>query len=156
MEFDASLRKLMLLKGLNQQMLARASCVSDSEISRILSGKSKNLGLKNALRLARAMGVSLDYLVAGDQDEDPIRAGDLASVGLEVRGIETEILEAAHEIGIRRARRILETTCDLGYDTAMRRLLEMESEIEVIDPSRQTVMVEPRRNSLIPGDGIAL
>ena len=127
----------MLLKGFNQQMLARASLVSDSEISRILSGKSGNPGLENAFRLARAVGVSLDYLADDDLDENPI---DAAS---DVMGPESEILQAAREIGARQARRVLETVCDLGYEMAMRRLLEMKPAIEVGDPPRTASALAP-------------
>ncbi len=61
MELKIKLKNLMNGRGLNGQKLARLSQVSDSEISRILQGKSRP-GLDNALRLAQALGVSLDYL----------------------------------------------------------------------------------------------
>src|SRR5271165_6277639 len=61
MELKVKLKNLMNDKGLNGQKLARLSQVSDSEISRILQGRSRP-GLDNALRLAQALGVSLDYL----------------------------------------------------------------------------------------------
>ena len=48
------LQMLMARYGLNGQKLARLSQVSDSEISRILQGKSRP-GLDNAFRLARAV-----------------------------------------------------------------------------------------------------
>lgn len=128
----------MLLKGFNQQRLARASLVSDSEISRILSGKSANPGLENALKLARAVGVSLDYL-ADDALEDDPRAhpeeGDRTPADLPATA-EAEILEAVRALGARQARRVLETCCDLGYEVAIRRLLEMKPLIEVGDPPR--------------------
>ncbi|MGA9924063.1 MAG: helix-turn-helix transcriptional regulator, partial [Isosphaeraceae bacterium] len=50
MELKVKLKNLMNGKGLNGQRLARLSQVSDSEISRILQGKSRP-GLDNALRL---------------------------------------------------------------------------------------------------------
>jgi len=139
MRFEEKLRKQMLLKGFNQQTLARMSRVSDSEISRILSGKSGNPGLENAFRLAQAVGVSLDYLANDDLDEDPIRATNPEPEKLataEVGGIEAEILQAAREIGTRQARRVLETVCDLGYEMAIRRLLELKPVIEVGDSPR--------------------
>ena len=52
MELKIKLKNLMNGKGLNGQKLARLSQVSDSEISRILQGKSCP-GLDNALRLAQ-------------------------------------------------------------------------------------------------------
>ena len=137
MRFEEKLRKQMLLKGFNQQRLARESRVSDSEISRILTGKSGNPGLENAFRLARAVGVSLDYLADDALDEDPRRSPTTAPADARVTsGPERDILDAAHEIGARQARRILETVCELGYEMAMRRLLEMPPLIEVGDPPR--------------------
>ena len=54
MELKTKLKNLMNSRGLNGQKLARLSQVSDSEISRILQGKSRP-GLDNALRLAQAL-----------------------------------------------------------------------------------------------------
>ena len=61
----------MARQGLNGQKLAQRSKVSDSEISRILAGKSRP-GLENAFRLARAVGVSLDYLADDALEIDPL------------------------------------------------------------------------------------
>ena len=143
MRFEEKLRKQMMLKGYNQQKLARLSRVSDSEISRILSGKSGNPGLENALRLARAIGVSLDYLADDALDQDPIAAPQPAAPPEPVpEGAEGDILLAARDLGLRPARRILETACDLGYEVAIRRLLEIKPLIELGDPSR-TVSPHP-------------
>jgi transcriptional regulator with XRE-family HTH domain len=134
MRFEEKLRKQMLLKGFNQQRLAKAARVSDSEVSRILSGKSANPGLENALRLARAVGVSLDYLADDSLDEDTpseSREGMTAT--------EEEILEISRELGPRQARRLLEMACELGYEIAVRRLLEMPPLIEVGDSGRSLV-----------------
>ena len=60
----------MVRRGLNGQKLAKISKVSDSEISRILAGKSRP-GLENAFRLAKAVGVSLDYLADDTLENDP-------------------------------------------------------------------------------------
>src|SRR5438309_2054747 len=65
----------MTRQGLNGQRLAQRSKVSDSEISRILSGQSTP-GLENAFRLARAVGVSLDFLADDALETDPLRASD--------------------------------------------------------------------------------
>src|ERR1700722_20603310 len=78
MKLDEKLHKQMLLKGLNGQKLARLSQVSDSEISRILAGKSLP-GLENAYKLARAVGISLDYLADDTLDADPAKAADSTS-----------------------------------------------------------------------------
>ena len=72
MELKIKLKNLMNGQGLNGQKLARLSQVSDSEISRILQGKSRP-GLDNALRLARALGVSLDYLADDKLEVEPPR-----------------------------------------------------------------------------------
>ncbi len=131
MRYAEKLYKHMLLKGFNQQKLARLSSVSDSEVSRILKGKS-NPSLEYAARLARALGISLDYLADDRIEEDqPAAPSDLTSV-------EAEVLELAREFDPRQARRILETVSDLGYEVAIRRLLgtEMKPIIEVGDGRR--------------------
>ena len=153
MRFEEKLRKQMMLKGYNQQKLARLSRVSDSEISRILSGKSGNPGLENALRLARAIGVSLDYLADDALDEDLVDAAEPAATPeLAPHGAEDEILQSARDLGLRPARRILETVCDLGYEVAIRRLLDIKPLIELGDPPRMvhpgpSVAVGERRSS---------
>jgi transcriptional regulator with XRE-family HTH domain len=123
MGFEEKLRKQMQLKGFNQQKLAKLSSVSDSEISRILTGKSSNPGIDNALKLARAVGVSLDYLADDDMNEDHPRTNELASQESPPSLTEAEIITAARELGTRQSRRILETAADLGYEIAMKRLL---------------------------------
>ncbi len=143
MRFEEKLRKQMLLKGFNQQKLAKLSQVSDSEVSRILGGKSQP-GLENALRLARAVEVSLDYLSDDELDDEPRPAA------AEMDPNEREILDLAHQIGVRQTRRVLETAAELGYEVAIRRLLEMKPLIEVGDPSRQlgaNVSAKDRRAS---------
>jgi transcriptional regulator with XRE-family HTH domain len=128
MRFEEKLRKQMLLKGYNQQKLARLSGVSDSEVSRILGGKSQP-GLENALKLAKAVGVSLDYLADDVLESDPSRNGAGAS------SWETEILDLARELGTRNAAQLLLAARTLGFDIALRRLygLEMRPVIEVDD-----------------------
>lgn len=131
MRYAEKLYKAMLLKGLNQQKLARLSAVSDSEVSRILAGKS-NPSLEYAFRLARALGVSLDYLADDQLEDDPRQGAEPAS------SQEREVLELARQLGPRQARRLLETSADLGYEVAIRRLLgaEMKPIIEVGDGVR--------------------
>ncbi len=117
MKLDEKLHKQMLLKGLNGQRLARLSQVSDSEISRILAGKSLP-GLENAFRLARAVGVSLDYLADDSLESDPAKS--TADVTTEP---ERALLRVARDIGSREAAQLLEMARFMGYDAAMRRLL---------------------------------
>ncbi len=145
MRYAEKLYKQMLLKGLNQQKLARLSSVSDSEVSRILGGKS-NPSLEYAHRLARTLGISLDYLADDSLNEDPSRETEPGSVQ------EQEILDLAEELGPRQARRILETAMELGYEVAIRRLLgaEMKPVIEVGDGSRQAASTAPTSVSAAP------
>ncbi len=117
MRFAEKLLDQMRAKGLNQQRLARISKVSDSEVSRIVTGKS-NPGLENAFRLARAVEVSLDFLADDELQADPIHPS-----AVEFSDAERELLEVAEAIGYSQACRILENVRIVGYETAMRRLL---------------------------------
>ena len=121
----------MSRRGLNGQKLAKISKVSDSEISRILAGKSRP-GLENAFRLAKAVGVSLDYLADDSLETDPARAADPLSPE------DREVLDLAHAIGCARAARVLENIRIVGYELAMRRLLDARPAPDVDDPSRIT------------------
>lgn len=134
MRFEEKLRKQMLSKGFNQQKLARTSGVSDSEVSRILGGKSQP-GLENALKLARAVGVSLDYLADEALDVDPARER-------QADPWERELLEQAQGLGPKNAVQVLQATSALGFEVALRRLygLEMKPLIEV---GRPPVTVTP-------------
>ncbi len=98
MKLEEKLLNQMVRLGLNGQKLARTSKVSDSEISRILAGKSRP-GLENAFRLARAVGVSLDYLADDAIETDPLQIKDPLSTD------ERELLALAHAIGPARAAR---------------------------------------------------
>jgi transcriptional regulator with XRE-family HTH domain len=120
--------------ALNGQKLARISGVSDSEISRILAGKSRP-GLENAFRLARALGVSLDYLADDALVADPAQPAD------PLVGDEREILELAHELGCARAARVLENIRIIGYEIAMRRLLDAKPMIEAESAPRPAAPV---------------
>jgi transcriptional regulator with XRE-family HTH domain len=114
----------MVLKGLNGQKLARLSQVSDSEISRILAGRSLP-GLENAFRLAKAVGVSLDYLA-----DDSLEAQPAQAVGEATSDVEHAILLNAREFGMREAANLLEVARIVGYETAMRRLVVGKPTIE--------------------------
>lgn len=124
----------MARNGLNGQKLARISQVSDSEISRILAGLSTP-GLENAFKLAKAVGVSLDYLADDALENDPIQVSD------PVKPEEREILDLAHGIGLGRASRILENIRIIGYEAAMRRLLEAKPLVEPEDGVRAAATV---------------
>ncbi|MBX6316393.1 MAG: helix-turn-helix transcriptional regulator, partial [Isosphaeraceae bacterium] len=58
------------MKGIDQAALAERCGVSKSTISRILSGVQEPK-LRLAYDLARALGVTLDYLVEESQEVDP-------------------------------------------------------------------------------------
>lgn len=115
--FSEKLAQKILQLGLNGQKLARKSDVSDSEISRIMNGKSLP-GLENAISLARAVGVSLDYLADDTLDADPAQPKQSADER------ETTIQRLAREIGFKQAEYILEYTRIIGYDVAMYRLVD--------------------------------
>jgi transcriptional regulator with XRE-family HTH domain len=115
MSFAEKVYRFMLHRGLNQQRLARLSGVSDSEISRILRGKSSP-SLEYATRIARALGVSLDYLV-----DEGRGAGDGEAIGVS-NDLEREVVRLAGSLGPRQARHLLETALYLGFDEAMSRL----------------------------------
>jgi transcriptional regulator with XRE-family HTH domain len=124
MELKTKLKNLMNDKGLNGQKLARLSQVSDSEISRILQGKSRP-GLDNALRLAQALGVSLDYLANDKLDAEPPEPADCLSPE------ERKILGIIQRIGYPEVVTILENLRFLGYEVAMSRLVGAKPVIEI-------------------------
>jgi len=129
------LQTQMVRLGLNGQRLAQRSRVSDSEISRILSGQSTP-GLENAFRLARAVGVSLDYLADDALDTDPLQASDPLS------NEDREVLELVKRIGARRAANLLDIIRVIGYETAMQRLVSARPVIEVDPEEARTVATQ--------------
>lgn len=132
MELKQKLQFLMARRSLNGQKLARLSQVSDSEISRILQGKSRP-GLDNALRLAQAVGVSLDFLADDRMDAEPSPPEDALS------SEERKLLSVCQNIGCAEASLILETVRFLGYEVAMSRLVGVGvGGKPVIEPERST------------------
>ncbi len=121
----------MARHGLNGQKLAQRSSVSDSEISRILSGQSTP-GLENAFRLARAVGVSLDFLADDVLEADPLQARDPISPE------ERRLLDLGQRLGLTRGIILLENINFIGYESAMQRLLTAKPviEIEVAEEAR--------------------
>lgn len=124
MQLKDKLQMLMARANLNGQKLARLSAVSDSEISRILHGKSRP-GLDNAFRLAKAVGVTLDYLADDSADAEPGPPQDALS------SEERRILALIHKIGMSEVRAILEIARLLGYETAVSRLIGAKPVVEV-------------------------
>jgi transcriptional regulator with XRE-family HTH domain len=150
MELKDKLQMLMARAALNGQKLARSSKVSDSEISRILQGKSRP-GLDNAFRLARSVGVTLDYLADDSMDVEPPKPEDHLSAD------ERKILALAQKVGCSQVITILENIRFLGYEVAMSRLLggkpiiEVDKEIGEIRPNLPppvtSAAMSPRTNS---------
>ena len=118
----------MARKSLNGQKLAQRSKVSDSEISRILSGQSTP-GLENAFRLARAVGVSVDYLADDALETDPLCSSDPLSID------ERRVLDLVGQIGLTKALILLENLRYIGFETSMQRLLV--SNKPVVEPERE-------------------
>ena len=130
--FSEKLGQKILQLGLNGQKLARKSDVSDSEISRIMNGKSLP-GLENAIALARAVNISLDYLADDSLDADPNQPKESADER------ETTILRLAREIGYKHAEYILENTRLIGYDVAMHRLVDAAKPIVSVPDAARPV-----------------
>jgi transcriptional regulator with XRE-family HTH domain len=70
-------------RGLTQQELAARAGTSYQTVWRIENGKHAEPGIYIARRIARALGVSLDYLVNlhGENDESENDPAELALVG---------------------------------------------------------------------------
>jgi transcriptional regulator with XRE-family HTH domain len=144
------LHMLMARHSLNGQKLARLAQVSDSEISRILHGKSRP-GLDNAFRLARSVGVTLDYLADDSLDAEPPTPGDNLSPD------ERKIVAIAQKIGTSEVLTMLENIRFLGYDVAMSRLIGGKPIIEIDrdrpdvrpagPPVAATIVASPRNSA---------
>jgi transcriptional regulator with XRE-family HTH domain len=115
---------LMARYGLNGQKLARLSQVSDSEISRILKGKSRP-GLDNAFRLAKSVNVTLDYLADDSLDAEPAQPAD------HLTPEERRLVTIAQKIGYSEVLTMLENIRFLGYEVAMSRLVGGKPSIEI-------------------------
>ncbi len=137
--FSEKLAQKILQLGLNGQKLARKSEVSDSEISRIMNGKSLP-GLENAIALARAVGVSLDYLADDSLDAEPSQPKESANE------LESAILRLVREIGPLESFHILQTTRFMSYEVAANRLIEGKPIVAPMNPpesARTTVSPAP-------------
>jgi transcriptional regulator with XRE-family HTH domain len=118
------LQMLMARYGLNGQKLARLSQVSDSEISRILKGKSRP-GLDNAFRLAKSVNVTLDYLADDSLDAELPQPAD------HLTAEERKLVTIAQKIGLSEVLTMLENIRFLGYEVAMSRLVGGKPLIEI-------------------------
>src|SRR3954468_18289956 len=70
MGYADKLQRLCVLRGMDQSGLASKGGLSKSSISRILSGVQEPK-LRLAYDLAKALGVTLDYLVDDSPEVDP-------------------------------------------------------------------------------------
>ncbi len=147
MKLKDKLQMLMNRHALNGQKLARLSQVSDSEISRILKGKSRP-GLDNAFRLAKAVNVTLDYLADDSVDLDSSQPADLLSVE------ERKILNLAQKLGGPEVLAILENVRFLGYEVAMSRLIGAKPIIEIDKDSAE--LRPPSPMPTVPASGASL
>ncbi|WZO99044.1 helix-turn-helix transcriptional regulator [Isosphaeraceae bacterium EP7] len=120
MKLAEKLYKHMHALGMNQQKLARVSGISDSEVSRVMSGKSQP-GLENAWKLAKALNVSVDFLADDKLDEDPGVARPGASALPEA---EEQLLKIARQVGLFQAAQVLGLLRFIDFDVAMRRLVD--------------------------------
>ena len=68
------LQRLRLAKGLSRRQLENQAEIPHGIISRLESGEQAYPSVPVAMRLARVLGVSVDYLVGMYEDEE---AGDL-------------------------------------------------------------------------------
>ena len=111
--------------ALNGQKLARSSQVSDSEISRILQGKSRP-GWTMRSGSPRAVGVTLDYLADDSLDTEPPQPADhpFARRAQDPRS-------SPRRSAVREVLTILENIRFLGYEVAMSRLVGGKPIIEI-------------------------
>jgi transcriptional regulator with XRE-family HTH domain len=99
MGYADKIRKLCALRGFDQSSLAERVGVSKSSMSRILSGMQEpKLGL--AQELARALGVTLDYLV-DDTDQGP-PGGQMVNLSDDERTILKIAKRLGHSLAIDR------------------------------------------------------
>ncbi|MGE3821176.1 MAG: helix-turn-helix domain-containing protein [Isosphaeraceae bacterium] len=131
MGYTEKLQRLCALRGLDQSQLAAKVGLSKSSISRILSG-SQEPKLRLAYDLAKALGVTLDYLV----DDSP-----------EVSPTDQLVMITEEEMTILRIVR------HLGTRDAIDRLLKVgSSAVAGVESTSHAPEVPPRRRT-DPGKG---
>jgi transcriptional regulator with XRE-family HTH domain len=122
MGYSEKLQKLCVLRGLDQATLAGQLGLSKSSISRILSGVQEPK-LLLAHDLAKALGVTLDYLVEESPEVDPTQHLVMLS--------EEEVV-------------ILKIVRRLGPSGAIDRLLNVAPAPHVAEPRGTTALVMGR------------
>lgn len=96
MGYADRLRQLCALRGLDQTSLASLVGVSKSSLSRILNG-SQEPKLRLAYELARALGVTLDYLF--DESQEATHSGRLTTLNED----EAAIMRIVRRLGTSRS-----------------------------------------------------
>ncbi len=82
MSLSACLKELRSERGWTQGDLCRATGFERAYISRLESGKVKNLGLRSALKLAKAFGLTVEQFVERCYKSlDPEKAPDIPHNG---------------------------------------------------------------------------
>lgn len=72
MSIAICLKELRSEKGWTQGDLARATGFERPYVSRLESGKIRNLSLRNAMKLSKAFGLSVEQLWARCMGDEPI------------------------------------------------------------------------------------
>lgn len=116
MDTMQKIARMLSIRGMRQTDLARATGIRDSRFTQLGQDNGK-LRLPEALRIARALGVTLDYLADPELDEPP----------------ETLSVE---ELGLLRIIRAL------GHDEALKRLLRPPG-VSVIEVPAQAPPAAP-------------
>jgi transcriptional regulator with XRE-family HTH domain len=108
-------------RGLTQDELARAATVSKGFLSDVENNK-RNISVEYALRIADTLGISLDYLMRGEQgraevEREPVKIPpelSLAAQELNLTYSETLMLLDAHEavVARRSSRSVARRTID--------------------------------------------
>jgi XRE family transcriptional regulator of biofilm formation len=75
------LRRLRTKRGLSVRQLARLAEVPHETISRVENNQQQYPSLPVAMRLSRALGVTLDYLAGMYEEEDDAELTEVALVG---------------------------------------------------------------------------
>lgn len=82
--------KLLEKRGMSAAELSRATGIRQSRLSQLGKDDGK-LRLPEALRIARALGTSLEYLADPEMDEPPAHVGQESPVWITIRTIAEEI-----------------------------------------------------------------
>lgn len=81
MELSGRLRQIRRDKGFTQKQLEELSGVPQNTISRIEIGTIKVITTPTLIALARALGVTTDYLLGLDESEGHLQPAALVEVG---------------------------------------------------------------------------